>query len=46
MEINEENCKPFGNGREEMKLLIITVQFYINIYIYIYIYINLYKYII
>ena len=26
MEINEENCKSFGNGRKVMKLLIITLQ--------------------
>ena len=27
MEINEENCKSFENGRKVMKLLIITPQF-------------------
>ena len=27
MEINEENCKSFGNGRKVMKLWIITLQF-------------------
>ena len=27
MEINEENCKSFGNRREEMKFWIITLQF-------------------
>ena len=27
MEINEENCKTFGNGRKVMKLWIITLQF-------------------
>ena len=27
MEINEENCKYFGNGRKVMKVLIITLQF-------------------
>ena len=27
MEINEENCQSFGNGRKVMKLWIITVQF-------------------
>ena len=27
MEINEENCKSFGNGRKVMKLWIITPQF-------------------
>ena len=27
MEINEENCKPFGNGRKVMKFWIITLQF-------------------
>ena len=26
MEINEENCKPFKNGRKVMKLWIITLQ--------------------
>ena len=26
MEINQENCKPFGNGRKVMKLWIITLQ--------------------
>ena len=26
MEINEENCKPFGNRRKVMKLWIITLQ--------------------
>ena len=26
MEINEENCKPFGNSRKVMKLWIITLQ--------------------
>ena len=26
MEINEENCKSFENGRKVMKLLIITLQ--------------------
>ena len=26
MEINEENCKPFGNERKVMKLWIITLQ--------------------
>ena len=26
MEINEENCKPFGNWRKVMKLWIITLQ--------------------
>ena len=27
MEINEENCKSFGNRRKVMKLWIITLQF-------------------
>ena len=27
MEINEENCKSFGNSRKVMKLWIITLQF-------------------
>ena len=27
MEINEEHCKSFGNGRKVMKLWIITLQF-------------------
>ena len=27
MEINEEHCKSFGNGRKLMKLWIITLQF-------------------
>ena len=27
MEINEEHCKSFGNGRKVMKLWIITPQF-------------------
>ena len=27
MEINEEHCKYFGNGRNVMKLWIITLQF-------------------
>ena len=27
MEINEENCKYFGNQRKAMKLWIITLQF-------------------
>ena len=27
MEINEEHCKSFGNGRKVMKLWIITQQF-------------------
>ena len=26
MEISGENCQPFGNGRKEMKLWIITLQ--------------------
>ena len=26
MEINGENCQPFGNGRKEMELWIITFQ--------------------
>ena len=26
MGINEENCKPFGNGRKVIKLRIITLQ--------------------
>ena len=30
MEINEENCKSFENGRKVMKLLIITPQFQTN----------------
>ena len=30
MEINEENCKSFGNGRKVMKLWIITLQFQIK----------------
>ena len=27
MEINEQHCKYFGNGRKVMKLWIITLQF-------------------
>ena len=30
MEINEENCKSFGNWRKVMKLWIITLQFQIK----------------
>ena len=32
MEINEENCKSFGNGRKVMKLWINTVHFQLNNY--------------
>ena len=30
MEINEEHCKSFGNGRKVMKLWTITLQFQLN----------------
>ena len=30
MEMNEENCKPFRNGKKVMKLWIITLQIQLN----------------